>query len=422
MTCSRKHAGRRETGNGAGGRRGCVGLRRVAGLGAGGDEGRDGDAGEARNPRLAQTGPCNTTQQGRRSRMRPPYLHTYGAGARTSPHTSCLHCLDTLYIHTLHRICLSAGVEGIEEIVSVLDVCGDVFLETELALQACKGVCGEALRPVAVFVAHDERKPARPHDLEHPVDDGGQGRRRGRGREVCLERRVGPALLGRDVDRVVLVPVDDRVGGEAAGREGKGVVLELGARGARRALLVCGGRDNDSVETALVHEILAHNVADVLCLRVGHSGLVAAVGELELRRAVRVELCHEKLDGDVRRPVAGAPVELVRAVHVQVPRLVPAGLGAAGGVSVAEDVRVRGRLVEPAVEALELGLPAAVDTLLAVREKKRAVGVEHAVDAAELEPGVVAVLVDELSQLVEAEQCCRCAARLENELVRIHKE
>lgn len=310
----------------------------------------------------------------------------------------------------------------------MLDVCGDVFLETELALQACKGVCGEALRPVAVFVAHDERKPARPHDLEHPVDDGGQGRRRGRGREVCLERRVGPALLGRDVDRVVLVPVDDRVGGEAAGREGKGVVLELGARGARRArrargaLLVCGGRDNDSVETALVHEILTHNVADVLCLRVGHSGLVAAVGELELRRAVRVELCHEKLDGDVRRPVAGAPVELVRAVHVQVPRLVPAGRGVAGGVSVAEDVRVRGRLVEPAVETLELGLPAAVDTLLAVREKKRAVGVEHAVDAAELEPGVVAVLVDELSQLVEAEQRCRCAARLQNELVRIDKE
>ena len=111
--------------------------------------------------------------------------------------------------------------------------------------------------------------------------------------------------------------------------------------------------------------------------------------------------------------------ELVRAVDVQVPGLVDFA-GFAGVVT--KNIVVAGGLVEVGVQAGKLGVPAAVHRLLAVREHERAVRVEDAVDVAELEPGVVAVTVHELPQLLEAEQRRRGAARLEDELVAVDKE
>ena len=93
------------------------------------------------------------------------------------------------------------------------------------------------------------------------------------------------------MDGVVLVAAEDCVGRETAGSEGKGVVFGLGGV----AVVV-----NDAVEAGAVQELLADDVADVLRVRVRDGRVLGgAVGQLELRRAVGVELRHQQLDSDV---------------------------------------------------------------------------------------------------------------------------
>lgn len=317
---------------------------------------------------------------------------------------------------------LGTGEEGVDEGVAVVDVSGDVVVQNVVGLQAVEGGVEGGREVGRGLGAHDKGEAARTHGTEHAEDDGVEAQAvgvvvRGRG-EVCLEGRIGPAVFRGDVDGVVAVAAENGVGGEAAGGEGKGVVLGVGVAG--RVF-----RDN-AVEAGAAQQLGADDVADVLGVRVGDGGVLGCgAGQLELGGAGRVELRHQQLDGDVCcGAAAGAAAgELVGAVRVQVPRLVRGGPAAGGRArGAAEHVGVAGGAVEVGVQARQLGVPAAVHCLLAVREHEGAVRVEDAVDVAELKGRVEAVAVHKLPQLLEAEQRRRGAARLEDELVAVDKQ